>query len=307
MSAKTTVLSLPSADIFRRRLKADFEARPARLVSWAIYDWTIIITAWFVMADFESTIVSAACILVVASRLQALGALLHDACHVRRRTNSTQWLLVEALAGWPIASTIVAMRYHHIRHHRHSGTAADPYRHRWLERGAMLRWLLVLRGVLLPLWWTLRAVAAPFAYVFPGLRTSYARAFLQDRSGEDLRHSTEVLTCARADLLQLTVQVGALTAAIIAGLPVVQFYLLPWMLAGVLNARRVLVEHATAEIQDSSRANVYESTNDHDLGLVGNFFLYPHNIGLHRTHHMYPTASFEHLRTLTAEIEAARP
>jgi len=306
MSAKTTAPALPSAASFRRRLTADFGARPARLVSWAIYDWTIIIAAWLVMADFESRIVSTACIAVVATRLHALGALLHDACHVPARRASTQWLLVEALAGWPIASTIAAMRYHHIRHHRYSGTAADPYRHRWLERGVVLRQLLVLRGVLLPLWWTLRAVAAPFAYVFPGLRTSYARAFLQDRSDEDLRSSSEVLACARADLLQLTVQVGALTAAIIAGLPVVQFYLLPWMLAGVLNARRVLVEHATPEIQDSSRANVYESTNDHDLGLIGNFFLFPHNIGLHRTHHMYPTASFEHLRKLTAEIEAAR-
>jgi len=306
MTEKTHTLSLPSAASVRRRLKDNFESSPARLLSWAIYDWTIIIAAWLVMAAFDSTIVSVACIVVVASRLHALGALLHDACHVPGRTNSTDWLLVEALAGWPIASTIAAMRYHHIRHHRHSGTAADPYRHSWLERRSALRVLLVLRGVLLPLWWTLRALAAPFAYVFPGLRTLYARAFLQDRSHEDLRSSTEVLACARADLLQLTVQVGALTSVMIADLPVVEFYLLPWMLAGVLNARRVLVEHSAEEIPDSSRANVYESTNDHDLGLIGNFFLYPHDIGLHRTHHLYPTASFEHLRALTAEIEAAQ-
>src|SRR5690606_20374124 len=167
---------------------------------------------------------------------------------------------------------------------------------------AWLRYLLVLRGVLLPLWWTLRAFVAPLALLAPGLRNVYGRAFLQDRSGRDLRDHPGVVACARADLAQLAAQTAVLGAAFVAGLPVVTFYFVPWVLAGVLNARRVVYEHAWRPCARASRSEAWDTTHDRDVGPIGNAIFYPHNIGLHRTHHRYPTVSFVHLPRLADAI-----
>jgi fatty acid desaturase len=236
--------------------------------------------------------------------LHALGVILHDACHRSRTDDSRAWRLVEMLAGWPIASTIEAMRYHHLRHHAASGTPLDPYYKAVHAGTAWRRYLLILRGVLLPYWWTLRAVVAPFALLVPALRTAYARAFLQDRSGRHLRDHPGVVACARADVLQLAGQALVLGSAVAADLPVVTFYLVPWMLAGVLNARRVVYEHAWRPCTRRSQRETWDTTVDHDLGLIGNALLYPHNIGLHRVHHRYPAVSFVHLRRVADAIRS---
>lgn len=277
------------------------------LLAWAAFDWAVIGAGWTAIALLDGALVYVAGVVVVASRLHALGVILHDACHRRRGDDVRAWRLVEALAGWPIASTIEAMRYHHLRHHAASGTPRDPYYATVHASTAWLRYLLILRGVLLPAWWTLRAVVAPLALLAPALRNFYGRAFLQDRSGRDLREHLGVVACARADLAQLAAQAIVLGAAFAAGLPVVACYFVPWMLAGVLNARRVVYEHAWRPCERGSRSAAWETTHDRNPGPLANAILYPHNIGLHRTHHRYPTVSFVHLPRLADATRVQSP
>jgi fatty acid desaturase len=282
-------------------------AAPRVLIAWALFDWAVIGAAWAAMALIDGPWIAVVGIVVVASRLHALGVILHDACHRRRRCRARGWRVVEALAGWPIASTIEAMRYHHLRHHAMSGTPTDPYHEPAHFRSFRRRHLLILRGALLPCWWTLRAVVAPGALLAPSFRTPYARAFLQDRSGRDLRHNAAVLACARADIVQLAAQSALLGSAFAAGLPVIIFYLLPLTVAGILNARRVIYEHAWVLNERRSRRQMWETTVDHDIGRIGNAIFYPHNIGIHRIHHLYPTVSFVHLRALAKTVQSGGP
>lgn len=298
---------MPAARLPQAFLQGDLSARPRTLIAWALFDWLIIAGAWMAMARFEALWVQLAGTVVIASRLQAFGVILHDACHRARRQDSRAWWLVEMLAGWPIASTTEAMRYHHLRHHALSGTPMDPYGVAATARTWPRRQLLSLRGALLPFWWTLRAFVAPFALLFPRLQTFYGRAFLQDRSGRNLQGHAGVIACARADLVQVAAQVLVLGSAVAAGLPVWNFYILPWMLAGILNARRIIHEHAWTTPGTRSRQHAWETTLDHDSGPVGNAILYPHNVGLHRTHHLYPAVSFVHLRRLAAAMRVQRP
>ena len=276
---------------------------PRVLLRWVALDWAIIVGAWATMATIDRWWITVIGGGVVASRLHALGAILHDACHRQRRPDTRLWWLVEALAGWPITSTIEAMRYHHLRHHAAAGTPKDPYHGTIHARTALRRYLLSLRGAVLPFWWTLRAIVAPFALMLPALRTLYGRAFLQDQSGRDLRNNAAVVACARADLAQLAAQIVVLGSAFAAELPVFTYYVCPLILAGILNARRVVYEHSWVSNDQRTRQQTWETTVDHDLGLIGNAVFYPHNIGFHRIHHMYPSVSFVHLRELA---DAAR-
>ena len=281
-------------------------AEPRTLIAWALFDWMVIALGWLLIVASASTVVAAAGVVIVASRLHALGVILHDACHWRGKKTAAWWA-VEALAGWPIASTIEAMRYHHLRHHRDAGMRTDPYRHPLLERGHWARVLLSLRGALLPFWWTLRAFVAPWALLVPSLRTFYGRAFLQDRSGRDLRHEPELLSCARADLVQVAAHCAAGAAIVVLELPFLSCYLLPWMLGGIMNAHRVIIEHAPAENHDRTLATILATTRNHDAGRLVNALLYPHHIGLHQAHHVAPTAAFVHLPEVAALLRGESP
>ena len=298
-------LSMPCTRSAQPVLKDDTRANPRVLLAWAVFDWSVIGTAWTAMAMIGRPEIVVIGIVVVASRLHALGAILHDACHRCRRPGSRLWWLLEVLAGWPIASTIEAMRYHHLRHHAASGTPKDPYYSTVQARTTWRRYALTLRGAVLPFWWTLRAIIAPIALLLPSLRTFYGRAFLQDRSGADLRNNAAVYACAQADIAQLLGQVVVIGAAVAAGLPVLTYYVVPLILAGILNARRVVYEHSWITSERPSRRQAWETTVDHDLGLIGNALLYPHNIGLHRIHHLYPTVSFPHLRKLAHAVHSS--
>ena len=295
-------LAIPAARSPRAFLPGDASANARTLIAWALFDWIVIGVAWAAMSLIGGRWVAIVGTVIVASRLHALGAILHDACHTRRAAKPPAWWVVEMLAGWPIASTIEAMRYHHSRHHVASGTPADPYHDTVHARTTWRRHVLTLRGALLPVWWTLRAVVSPVALLVPSARTGYARAFLQDRSGRDLRDHAGVRACARADIVQLAAQTVVLGSAFAADLPILTFYVLPWMLAGMLNARRVVYEHAWLTSERRSRHQVWETTVDHDLGRIGNAIFYPHNIGMHRIHHLLPTVSFVHLPRLAATI-----
>ena len=295
--------TLPPRRPVQTYLQGDTNANPRVLLQWAVFDWSIIAAAWATMTVVNHLAVTVVGIIVVASRLHALGAILHDACHKRRRPASRMWWLVEALAGWPIASTIEAMRYHHLRHHATSGTQMDPYHGTAHAHTTWRRYVLTVRGIVLPFWWTLRACVAPFALVVPKLRTVYGRLFLQDQSGNDLQNNAAVVACAKADLAQLAGQTVVLGSTIAAELPILTYYLIPVMLAGILNARRVIYEHSWKLNDHQSRSQTWETTVDHDIGIIGNAVFYPHNIGLHRIHHMYPTVSFTRLRELDRALQ----
>ena len=276
--------------------------RAPTLLFWAVVDWSIIAAGWWLLSAVDNVLVSIAAALMIAGRLHALGVILHDACHRPSARKTPPWWLVEALAGWPIASTTDAMRYHHLRHHRYSGTAQDPYKRPLSGSDPLTLALLCLRGLLLPPWWTLRAVFAPIALAIPAARNVYGRAFLQDRSCEDLRNQAELLRCARADLAQLAAQATVVALALGLGLPIVSHYLIPLLIAGVLNAHRLLREHTADELDKPTLPAVIATTRDSNAGWSGNWLLYPHNIGLHVAHHLQPGVAFVHL----PDVEAAR-
>jgi fatty acid desaturase len=306
MTSSAAQLTLTPTQVVRS-LPGGGGAEPRTLVAWALFDWSVIGLGWLLILVPEAVVLRAAGIVIVASRLHALGVILHDACHRLVRYKTATWWAVEALAGWPIASTIEAMRYHHLRHHRDAGMRTDPYWHPLLQRGHWARVLLTLRGALLPFWWTLRAFVAPFALLVPRLRTVYGRAFLQDRSGQDLSDHPELLRCARADLAQAAAHCAAAAAIVMFELPFVSCYLLPWMLGGIMNAHRVIIEHAPEENHDRSLATVLATTRNHDLGRLANALLYPHHIGLHQAHHFAPAAAFVHLPAVAALIRGESP
>jgi fatty acid desaturase len=288
----------PAAQLSRRHVPVDLlpPATVRGLLRMTAEEWGLIIGLWAAAALGPAWAYPLAA-LGLAGRFHALGVILHDAAHMPRRGKSAGIRVVEGLCGYPIASTLNAMRYHHLRHHRDSGMHTDPY-FKDGRQTAPRYTLYVLRGVLLPPFWTVRAMVGAVASIVPSLRNVYAHVFLQDRTTGDLRESAEVVECARAEWGQVAFQAGVAALAVAAPAAVFWGYVVPVSVAGLLAARRVLIEHTYHRVTDRRIETILATTNDNHLGRLGALGLAPRNIGYHIVHHVHPQVRLEALARL---------
>lgn len=272
-------------------------ACPGRLIRYCLTDWAWIGIFWMGMALTPLWLYPLWAILI-AGRLHAFGVILHDATHMSIRKKTWQIYIVEILAGYPIASTLNAMRYHHLRHHRDTGMKTDPYSKPKLAGRPFLFMLIWLRHLLLIPLWSLRAPYGLMALFFPRLRNSYARIFLADRSGEDLTNNRELIDCTRAETGQVIVQILMLIVAFVYPYAFLSGFLIPVFIAALLAGHRVLVEHTYDVSVDRSMTTIIATTVDHNLGPFGRLLFAPRNIGHHIVHHLHPQVSLENLPAL---------
>jgi fatty acid desaturase len=268
-------------------------------------EWALIGSLWLA-ATLGPAWLYPAVALGLAGRFHALGVILHDAAHMPLRRKTPAIRLVEIGCGYPIASTLNAMRYHHLRHHRDSGMETDPY-FKGGRQTVLWKTLNVLRGALLLPFWTVRAIVGAVASVVPRVRTLYARVFLQDRTWGDFRDSPEVVECASAEWGQLVFLVAGAALAVAFPRPVLWLYVVPVTIAGLLAARRVLIEHTHERVSDRRIETIIATTNDNHLGVLGALVLAPRNIGYHVIHHIHPQVGLQALPKLRAWYLAAQP
>ncbi len=236
--------------------------------------------------------------LVIASRIHGLGVLLHDASHMPLRKKTGAVRLLEAMAGYPLSTTINAMRYHHMRHHRDSGMPSDPYFKPGVGESQLRYALNVARGLLLMPFWSIRPWFGTLSLLIPALQPAYAKAFLQDRSGKDLSNAPEVQACAKAELGQIGWQAAVVSLYFVVPEVVIWAYVVPAVLAGVLAAWRLLQEHNYTPATDRRVLTIFGNTHDHHMDLATGWLLAPHNIGYHVVHHVHPQVAWHQLPAL---------
>jgi fatty acid desaturase len=279
-------------------------AKLHRLIFLSLGDWFAIATVWFVALHTPAWLYPL-WLLLIAGRFHALGVLLHDAVHAPRARKTFQLRFLEILAGYSVGTSVDAMRYHHLRHHRDLGSAHDPYLKPWVGNSRLRFWVMSLRYFLLVPVWMLRGFYGAVAAYVPTLRNSYARFFLQDLSGDDLTNNAEVMTCAREDRWQALFYVCLATLAIFRPRWLLEFYVLPLVITGYLAGYRLLVEHKQESIQDGGVESILRLTRNHHLGFFGKLFIAPHNVGYHLVHHLHPQAALENLPRLQKSYESS--
>lgn len=273
------------------------------LLRQAAFDWSCLIALWSTLALLPDTLWWLDLLLMplIAGRLHAFGVILHDAAHMPLRGKTPRVRLLEVLVGYPLATTLDAMRYHHLRHHKDSGMPSDPYYKKGVDSHRRVWLVQWLRGILLLPFWTVRAPFGLLSSVLPSLRPAYARVFLQDKSGatsEELKNSTEVLACARAELGQVLFQAPIIAAFILWPATMAWHFAIPATLTGLLASYRVLCEHRYEPTMDRSIPTLLRTTCDHHLRWWERIFFAPRNIGFHIVHHIHPQVALTHLPAL---------
>jgi fatty acid desaturase len=293
MSPPTALSQLPPRAPVPRELLG--HTRLPRLFAMAAVEWAWI--AVFQVGLHQVPVAAPLFVLLLAGRFHAFGVILHEAVHMPLSRKGPGLWLLECLVGYPIATTWNAMRYHHLRHHLHEGTAQDGYHRpppgpRWQ---AVRLWLML--SFVVPLW-MVRGPVGLLAWAVPAVRPLYGRLFLLDRSGDNLMHREELLACARAELGQVLCHLGVLALAWRWPWAVGLGYALPVMGASALSAYRLLAEHTSESGQDRMLQGTLRSTADHGQGWLGWLMLAPRNVGCHIVHHLHPQVALQHLPRL---------
>jgi fatty acid desaturase len=301
----------------------------AELRRMAMTEWTVILLTWAIAGLVENTNLfqgyalgafSLIAILVIAGRFHALGVILHDAVHARTVGNGTGRIF-QLLCAYPIATTLEAMRYHHLRHHNFYGTDLDPYLKRkgqntngFMSVSMSILVTLVKASILVPVW-ILRPLIGVVARKSSATKAFYQRALLQDRAKE-LVHTRELEECLSAEYRQFVfwcvVVIVAITLeslSIVSFATILKFYFFPLWLAGFVNVWRVLIEHdhtyrRVEEIeQDPNKVWITTKT----ISVPGfDWFFAPRNIGYHQAHHLFPAVGLKYLPELHRRLFSNR-
>lgn len=288
--------------ITRSKIPKGLLAKPSidKLLLNMFIDWTIVIACWcslLIVNNWLYPIVA----LVIASRFHSFGVILHDLTHMPLKTKTTKIRILEVLVGYPIATTLNAMRYHHLRHHKDSCMITDPYLKTPSSNNSVASFLNIVKSSILIPFWLIRCLYGSFAFYFPFLRQSYAQVFLQDKSGKDLTNSREVTQCAKEDIFQLLFFILIFSSVLFfLGFKILFFYyIIPALITGCFSGYRVFKEHNyTNLVHDRKIKTIIQTTEDHNLSGISQFFLAPRNIGYHIVHHIHPQVTWHALPKL---------
>ena len=243
----------------------------------------VIAVAAVMVAVVESVALYAVAFVIMASRQQALFVLSHDAAHYRllanRRANDLLGRLLAAFVGIPLGS----YRLVHRLHHNHLYEARDPDMplHGGYPRGAayLTRKLLGdLSG---------RTAWKTYRYFFGGTLIKGAAS------------KTDTSSALRRAAQRDRWFVVALQFSLVAGFAVsgqLLAYLVFWVLPAVTLLQAVLRLRAVCEhgaVDDT--VDPLHAARTHIPSPVVRWFLFPHNVGYHIEHHLYPGIPYYHL------------
>ena len=266
------------------------------LILMAMTDWLWITIFLILMWNLPSAWVPLFSVLI-AGRIHGLGVVLHDATHLPIRGKNARVRFLELLSGFPVGSTLNAMRYHHIRHHRDTGMNTDPYFISGLRGRPWMYALVWLRHLLLAPFWIFRSFYGSVANIVPRMRNSYGKLFLMDPT-ESPGESREVKECAREEKYQALFFSAVFLLTWKWPEELILSYWIPLTMAGLFAGYRLLAEHKYIRREDRSMSSIVMTTNDHSLGPLAKLFLAPHNVGYHLIHHIHPQVGIMYLPAL---------
>lgn len=217
-------------------------------------------------------------LVLIGSRLHALGVLMHECVHYRAFRSRKLNMVVAVVLGWLILTSAEGYRDHHLAHHRHLNTPEDPDWVRKLPKREF-DYPKTNVGVVRSLLYQLSGIGV--VRLFLDIQTS-ARFKRGSRRNRLLR------LCGYLAVLALCGATGTLDKLAL-------YWLVPMLTTfPVLFYVRSVAEHHGNLAYD----HAYTNSRTTIASAWERFLFLPHHVGCHLEHHLYPHVPFYRLPDL---------
>ena len=274
-----------AAFIAPKELKRLSQLTPWRTAFAIAFDWAVIAASIAVIEWTGSWLVWLLALPVIAGRMHAFGALMHDFAHYRFIPNKkvSDWV-GDIFLAWPIGATVEGYRRNHLAHHNYTNTGRDPD---WVVK-------LGTREYTFPQ--EMRFAILHFLGYFIGasswrdIQLAAGRMQAEDMTGWGYK-------LARGGYY-LAIGVIVLWAG------VWREYLLYWVVPYLTLFFLFLYVRSVAEHfgETMEPLNELQGTRTVEPHFWERWFFCPHNMNYHLDHHLYPSVPFYNLPELNAAL-----
>ncbi len=260
----------------RAQIKALLGARPREFLIQAFGAWSVIVASIWIATDIDRWWATLMAMLVVATRLNVLGLLVHEQAHMLGLKGRYGDLIVNWIAGYPLGISVERYAAIHLAHHKSFFTEEDPdfVRKRGVDWTFPMRFAHILRlllqdvsGFTIAMLWREKGVSQ---------KTQFKRSHPAPRWAR----STFYVICAAA----------------VSWLGVWHIVLIYWVIPLVtLLPLIVRLGAITEHVYGERDASIIETTPLIRLRWWEKLLLPNLNFTLHAYHHFYPGISFSNL------------
>ena len=264
-----------SEQFLRKKLPSNLiESGWKNTLNLFLLDWAVIIGAAFTASQMHHFAITTMAIFLIASRQHALFLIVHEGAHFHlSKSKSTNDLLSNLFAGWPIGVSTTRFREHHWKHHNHTNTEMDPD---WVRKSKDPNWK------------------------FPKARKNFWMEFIppyfRGQGALEMLFMFKIIGPEKRERYKAAVFyvcVGSVLSLTATWSYFFTFWLVPYLtVLPILNKVRSIVEHLAlpnTNTLNGSR-NIYGSP-------VESFFFGPHGNSLHLIHHLYPNVPWHKIET----------
>ena len=272
------------------------------LILDTLFDYIVIFLS--ILLYLNSTLIlKIISIIIIVSRLHSFGVILHELTHLPMKKKNYKIIILEYLVGYPVGSTLNAMRYHHLRHHKDNGMHNDPYFHHfenYEKNHILIKMINIFIGFILIPSWILRSLIGGWCLLNKNLQIIYAKLFFEHKGELKPSDLDEIRECCKEDIKQASyLIIMFLIIFKIAGLNLIfQLYFIPILITGIVSYYRLMKEHDYTRVYDRKLSTVINITNDHNINNPLSFLLAPRNIGYHVAHHLHPQVGYRNLKKI---------
>lgn len=286
---------------FDRKPHMETVRRLSKVNGWTtsgylLLHWGLIVGSFAAFALTKHWLVFLLGMFVVASRMQALGVMLHDATHyLLYRNRSVNDVVSDLLIAFPLGMSTTLYRKTHFRHHRFTNTELDQDLAAQKEEAEWYEWPKTRWSCGLTIVRTLLGLNAHRGWIL--LKHWAPWNHMRDPINADFPLRARVLYVV-STIVVYSLVIWGLNVALWPTLGMLAMYAMSgFTLLNLINRVRASAEHlgvpGTHEL--NSTRTVLPSWWER-------FFIAPYGVSFHLEHHLFPSVPGYHLRELHDEL-----
>lgn len=255
--------------------------------------WSVMIATLYVAATLDHWAVYLVSALIIASRMQALGVMMHDGAHwLLYQNRFVNDLVSDAFIAFPLGMSTTLYRKTHFRHHRYTNTEQDQDLAAQIEEQEWYQWPKSRLGL---------------AWVI--FRSAFGINFLRGwilykhwAPWNNFRSPDFPMRCRILYIISTAIVYGFFIWALQINARITLTLMALYMISGYTILNIINRVRATSEHLGTPGNHELNDTRTVIPSLFERFFIAPYGVNYHLEHHLYPSVPGYHLARLHREL-----